>query len=193
VITFWVKVGIVVFVIAAFFGFKKNYDDGIRDEVRRNEVAPLQAAWDKDKSDRNHAFTKVMVDYVTASQEAEQAKKERDNALHEAELARHARVAAIPRNVADVRVPVVASVLNAGSAGIERSTPATAAGTSEPKHDAAASARPAVSTSDETTVGLWAEWSATMQDLYSSCRDQVTGLLDFYNGLRAKQAKELQP
>lgn len=186
--TFYIKIGLCLLAVLSFFAFKHHYDEGIRDEVRAAEVAPVKAAWEKDKADRLLAYSRMTTQWVVASQEAERLKKEMDDDQARRAAATRARVAAIPKPVSDVRIPVVAGVLNADDAVDGSGAPSTGAA-NQPGKDTPASP----GASDDTTVGLWAEWSATMKDMYSSCRNQVIGFIGFYNGLLAKQAKEIQP
>lgn len=185
----WFKLGMAVAALLFLLGLKHHYDEGIREDVRAREVEPLKAAWEKDKAERLRAYSTLMTEYVGATQEAERAKKERDDVIRKADQDRRARVAAIPRAVADVRVPLVAGVLNAQPTGDERGSGAAAGSAGQP----AGGTTTAPAGADDTTVGMWADWSATMIDLYDSCRAQVVGLLDWYGGLRAKSLRGLQP
>jgi hypothetical protein len=119
--------------------------------------------------------------WITAQVDGEKAGKERDE-LH-AQMATDAatRRAALPAAVADTRVPLVAGLLNDVFVPYPAATSRAAGG---------AAARPAAPAAvADTSVGLWVDWSITMKDLYTACRDEVIGWQSFYQTLRDRQGK----
>lgn len=168
----WVKLGAILTAVLFVMGYKHQYDERRRGEGR----AEIQAKWEVDKAARIRAFSDKQREYVEASLEAEQLKKDRDAELFKRQQDAKRRLAAIPKDVADTRIPVVAGVLN----GTDHSA-GTAPAAGQPERDPTGS--PANS---DTTVGLWAQWSETMKGLYESCRSEVIGLVTHYNNLREK-------
>jgi hypothetical protein len=175
-----IYLGIAAFAYGTFQYQKHKYDESRRAEGR----AEVQAKWDADKAERLRAFSKLMSDYVGAQQDAERLQKEKDDARKIRENAARQRADAIPRAVRDMRIPLVAGVLNdvhpdAGSSPSAPSAGGSAVGS--------ATGTAGTSTTGDTSVGLWADWSVTMRDvLYAQCVDTLTGLQKFYNNLRSK-------
>jgi hypothetical protein len=176
-----IYLGIAAVVFGSFQYQKHKYDESRRAEGR----AEVQTKWDADKAERLRAYAKLMSDYVGAQQDAERLQKEKDDARKVRENAARQRADAIPRAVRDMRIPLVAGVLNDvhSDAGGGTAAPATggsavgaAAGPADPR-----------AAGGDTSVGLWADWSVTMRDvLYAQCVDTLTGLQNFYNNLRSK-------
>lgn len=179
-----IYLGLTALVLGTIQYQKNKYDEARRDEGR----AEVQQKWDADKAERVRAFAKLMTDYVTAQQDADRLQKEKEDARKVRENEARQRAAALPRVVRDMRIPLVAGVLNDG-------VPADAGSAST----APASGGPAVGAtsapaSTDTSVGLWTEWSIKMRDdLYATCVNKLVGLQKFYLDLLSKQQKGAKP
>ena len=110
---------------------------------------------------------------VAADQAAADAAKEKTRARQMADA--NARIKSLSAALGATRVPDVAWVLNRSiSDQADAARPAA-----KPDQDTATAAQGA-----DTTVGLWAQWSTDVINLYTACRDQTIGWISFYNDLR---------
>ena len=181
-----IYLGIAALVYGTVAYQKHKYDEGRRAEGR----AEVQAKWDADKAKRLRAYAQLMTDYVAAQQDAAQLQKEKDDARNIRENAARQRAEALPRSVRDMRIPLVAGVLNDVPSNGASGPPSTAAG----RASVDAPARAPDPSASDTSVGLWADWSVTMRDvLYAHCVDTLTGLQRYYENLRSKQPQGETP
>jgi len=163
----YVLIGIVLSVLGAYgMGRAQQFH---RDEVRwakKIEVMQREASEEKARIEMQRQRERE-----TAELQQQELRRERDRLV-----ARSAkRIQELDAAVAALRVPTVGKLLNdtIDEAG------GTAGTASKPGNNPA----PAASGAD-VAVRDWAAWSLSAIALYSACRDQVSGLIVFYNKLR---------
>jgi hypothetical protein len=173
-VTFWKPLALIIIIatLATAVGVAKhNYDERRRDEGR----AEVQAKWDADKKVRIERTTAIVNLWDKERQRADASELDHDRMR----TALFGSVEDLRRNIPPVdrdrSFPASGvRVLNSAVVAANTDTPSTPG---QPvKNSAPAQA--------DSTVGAVVEWGVGCATQYAACRDQVGGLIDFYNNLR---------
>lgn len=164
----WVMGGIALAVLGAYgLGSVQQFH---RDEIRwTKKVGKMQQEAQEEKA---RIELQRQKDRESAELRQQEMERERNRLVARSQK----RIAELDAAVAALRVPVVGRLLNDT---IDEASGAAGAA-AKPRKDAAPAAAGA-----DVAVGDWAAWSVSVVALYSACRDQVIGLQQFYNKLRA--------
>lgn len=163
----YVLIAIVVAVLGAYGGGRLQQYTRDQSVFQKKMDAAIAAA----EADKARIEKARNDERLAAEVRQQELTRERDRQVARAKK----RIESLDAAVAALRAPGIGRLLNdtIDEAGSATGTPA------KPRNDPAPAAQGA-----DTTVGDWAKWSVSVITLYSACRDQVIGLVSFYNRLR---------
>lgn len=156
----------------------------------------VQSAWDAEKVKTSKAIAALASQWDTERQRADESSRQLEDARHAQFAPLTERARTLPAPDARIRVPDSAvrllddAVATANASGpayeAARAAIAAAGGATDAAQGAGHAIAGATADSDtDVTIGDWAAWSVGATQLYTACRDQVSNLITFYDGLRA--------
>lgn len=199
-IRFWPYLAAAAFVLCAI-GYHKTTVALAHHAGYSEGESDVREQWDADKAAKAKAIAALALAWDGERQRADESSRLLDKARRESFAPIAARAAALPAPDARIAVPASAvrlldDAVRAANAAGPPSGSASASGGS-----AAGAAHPAQGGSDAVqrsaagddagvTIGDWAAWSISAAQLYSTCRDQVSNLVMFYDRVRAAKPPE---